>query len=154
MTGNLATMACAGGYLRVRIGRTQFLLAVTEPVHVSRAAGDDEPRTALQPDDGVPVLSIDETLRPAAAGTATAGCRLILRSGTENIAVACDAADLVGPEGVKLYALPPCMFTPESVFSAAASLGDNIHGVCRAEDLLAALASPPGGYTAGAGDTP
>ncbi len=136
MTGTRTSEPGAGGYLRIRIGRTQFLVPVTERIQVDPEHAD------------MPVLSIDETLHPA-AGTAAA-CRVVLGSGAERVAVACDAADLVGPDGVKLYPLPPCMHGPDSVFSAAASLGDNIHGVCDAEILRAALVAP----AAPAGDAP
>ena len=153
MTATATDLACAGGYLRVRIGRTQFLMPATAAVQMSRSWGGDEPRSAASADCDLLVVALDETLH-AAAVMATADCRLVLQSGSERVVVACDAAELVGPEGVKLYALPPCMITPESVFRAAASLEDNIHGVCRAEDLVAVLGFAAGRSTARAGDTP
>ena len=139
MTAAGTNQDCAGGYLRVRIGRTQFLMPVTELMQMDPVPGAEGSRPAAPIDDDALVLCLDESLRPGAEDTAFAACRVLLGSGSDRVVIACDAAELIGAEGVKLYALPACMRSPGSVFSAAAALGDNIHGVCRLEELLAAL---------------
>lgn len=154
MSGTHAARPGTGEYLRIRIGRTQFLMPVTEPMQVDPAPGGGELCLDAPPDGGTPVIWVDESLRPAVAGDASAACRLLLGSGNTRVMLACEAADVVAPEGVKLYALPPCMHGPGSVFSAAASVGDNIHGVCRAEDLLAVLGTPAGRIPTGSGARP
>jgi len=142
MTAAGTNQDCAGGYLRVRIGRTQFLMPVTEPMQLDPAPGTGGLHSTAPIDDDATVLCLDETLRPGAVGAASAACRVLLSAGTDRVVIACDAAELIGTDGVKLYALPACMRSPGSVFSAAAALGDNIHGVCSLEELLAALSGP------------